>query len=357
MAAHDVLAAIETVADIAFAVKDPEHWSQIARSAARALDAGRATVGFLDARGRMLVRACPETDPGWHARYDAEMHAANHLWTEAARVGAGEALTETNADARASYRRSIIFNEFVRPQGFDSLMTLTLSDPRSGMVGLLTLGRRAGQEPFGLADIRLGRQLASAISRSLCALGPVFTDVGNAPEGDHETLVTPEGRVLKDAAWMADWVRAGIIEIRRGYLSMPLLPGLAAAIRATGRAADSWPPPVGMVIGPVETVFGPIRVALRRGGRSAPGAVRLRITRLPQSDPPTRLAAEFALTPRETQIACLLAQGCALPDAAERLAISLTTARTHLSRLFDKTGTRTQLQLGLLVQRRLETET
>ena len=132
---------------------------------------------------------------------------------------------------------------------------------------------------------------------------------------------------------------------------MPPLPGLSAAIRATGREPDGWPPPVGIVIGPLVTVLGVIKVSLVRGGRSAPGAVRLRITHLPKKDPASRLAEAFCLTPRESEIACLIAQGCALPEAADRLGISLTTARTHLSRLFDKTGTRTQLQLGLLAHK------
>lgn len=356
MAAHDMSAAIETVAQAAAAIRDPDLWSEVARSAVRALGAGRATIGFLDARGDMLVRACPETDPDWHARYDAEMHAENYLWAEAARNGPGHALTETNAEARRMYHRSVIFNEFIRPQGFDALMTVTLSDPRSGTVGLLTLGRRQGQDPFDPDDIRLGGELGSAISRTLSAARPVFNADTAATEWARETLVTPEGRILRDEAWIGEWTRAGVIEVRQGILSMPLLPRLSAAIRATGRKSDSWPPPVGIVIGPVETVLGTIRVSLIQGGRSAPGAVRLRIARMPETDPATRLAAAFGLTPRECEIACLVAQGFTLPEVAERLGISLTTARTHLSRLFDKTGTRTQLQLGLLVHRWLAAE-
>ena len=42
-----------------------------------------------------------------------------------------------------------------------------------------------------------------------------------------------------------------------------------------------------------------------------------------------------------------------LPEAASHLGVELTTARTHLGRLFDKTDTRSQLSLGLLAAREL----
>ncbi|MBU3030304.1 helix-turn-helix transcriptional regulator [Paracoccus marinaquae] len=357
MVRHDISAALGAVGQTAAASRDPDRWSDVARLAARALDAGRATIGFLNRRGTMLERACPDTDPDWHERYDAEMHAANHIWAQAAGQPAGRALTATDHKARRGYRRSTIFNDFIRPQGFDALMTLTLTNPRSGTIGLLTVGRRQGRDPFDSDDIRFGAELATALARMLDASQPVFLADEPATDLPREALVTPEGRVLRHEAWLAEWSRAGVIVLRQGTLSMPLLPGLAAALRATGRASDDWPPPVGIVIGPVATSLGRINVALLPGGRSAPGAVRLRISRASEAEPRTRLARAFGLTPRECDIACLLASGCSLPEAAERLEISLTTARTHLSRLFDKTDTRTQLQLGLLAHDWLATRT
>lgn len=59
------------------------------------------------------------------------------------------------------------------------------------------------------------------------------------------------------------------------------------------------------------------------GGLSAPGALRL-------GEDPT------------------------LPEAAEALGIALTTTRSQLGQLFDKTGTRTQLALALRLARALD---
>lgn len=58
----------------------------------------------------------------------------------------------------------------------------------------------------------------------------------------------------------------------------------------------------------------------------------------------------FDLTPREAQLAMALAEGLSLRDAAARHGIQYSTARTHLERIFHKTGVRQQTQLVLLLQ-------
>jgi DNA-binding CsgD family transcriptional regulator len=53
-------------------------------------------------------------------------------------------------------------------------------------------------------------------------------------------------------------------------------------------------------------------------------------------------AAVYGLSEAQTRVAALIAEGLALTEVAERLSISPHTARTHLQRIFDKTGVRTQ---------------
>lgn len=53
-------------------------------------------------------------------------------------------------------------------------------------------------------------------------------------------------------------------------------------------------------------------------------------------------AAVFGLSPAQKQIAGLVVEGVALPEIAERMAITSNTARTHLNRVFEKTGVHTQ---------------
>ena len=58
----------------------------------------------------------------------------------------------------------------------------------------------------------------------------------------------------------------------------------------------------------------------------------------------------YGLTAAQTQVAQLLAQGHDPSAAAEKLGVSINTVRTHVQRMFDKTGAHTQSALvGLLL--------
>jgi DNA-binding CsgD family transcriptional regulator len=53
----------------------------------------------------------------------------------------------------------------------------------------------------------------------------------------------------------------------------------------------------------------------------------------------------YGLSPVQKQVARLVAEGLSLNEIGERLDITANTARTHLNRIFDKTGVRTQTAL------------
>lgn len=50
----------------------------------------------------------------------------------------------------------------------------------------------------------------------------------------------------------------------------------------------------------------------------------------------------YGLSPVQKQVAGLIAEGLSLGEIAERLSVTANTARTHLNRIYDKTGVRTQ---------------
>ncbi len=70
----------------------------------------------------------------------------------------------------------------------------------------------------------------------------------------------------------------------------------------------------------------------------------------PVSLPAGDLEVLFGLTPAESQIAALLAGGDRLDITAEKLRVTTGTARTHLKRIFEKTGTGRQSELSALLQ-------
>jgi DNA-binding CsgD family transcriptional regulator len=74
-----------------------------------------------------------------------------------------------------------------------------------------------------------------------------------------------------------------------------------------------------------------------------------------EPDAPTRidraaLADIFRLTARESEVAVLLAGGLELPGIAGQLDLSVATVRTHVKRVFEKTGTHSQVALVALVR-------
>ncbi|MEO6946644.1 MAG: helix-turn-helix transcriptional regulator [Nitrobacter sp.] len=58
----------------------------------------------------------------------------------------------------------------------------------------------------------------------------------------------------------------------------------------------------------------------------------------------------FDLTSREADITASLAAGMSLKDAARNAHIQFSTARSHLERIFQKTGTNQQSQLVALLK-------
>ena len=65
--------------------------------------------------------------------------------------------------------------------------------------------------------------------------------------------------------------------------------------------------------------------------------------------PPEAIAKSYKLTPTELRVLLAIVEVGGVPEAAEALGIAETTVKTHLRRLFDKTGTRRQADLVKLV--------
>lgn len=60
-------------------------------------------------------------------------------------------------------------------------------------------------------------------------------------------------------------------------------------------------------------------------------------------------ATTFGLTPTEARVAALIAHGHSGPQAAAALGIALATVKTHLGRIYEKTGIRSQQGLARLL--------
>ncbi len=92
----------------------------------------------------------------------------------------------------------------------------------------------------------------------------------------------------------------------------------------------------------------PLDSGLRRelaAGFAAQVAVFIRELGDTSPFPAELFVCRYAITPAESRVMMLLVQGMTISEAAEALGISPPTAKTHLARLFDKTGTSRQADL------------
>ena len=97
----------------------------------------------------------------------------------------------------------------------------------------------------------------------------------------------------------------------------------------------------------------PLKGAKARWGveQSAIAAVFIaRADTAPQM-PAAALALEYDVTPAEARVLELIVEGRKPREIAETLGVSINTVRTHLARLFHKTGTSRQAELVAMMGR------
>ena len=126
---------------------------------------------------------------------------------------------------------------------------------------------------------------------------------------------------------------------------------LGLALSPGGRPAHAVAVPRTTGLRPYQLVAAPIRTRFRQFiGTSAPSAVTL-ITdpERPGHPEPDLLTQLYGLTRKEAAIAARLSQAKSVKQAADEMGIAYETARTHVRRIFVKTGASHQTELLLLL--------
>jgi DNA-binding CsgD family transcriptional regulator/PAS domain-containing protein len=264
------------------------------------------------------------------------------------------------------FRRSRFYVEWAEPQGWIDVAVAVL-DKSAGGWGLLGVSRNAAN---GMVDDEMRRRIALVVPHIRRALrigraferrqadAATFADVLDRLSAGL-LLLDAQGRIVHTNAAADDMLRDGRLLRAIGRRLAGGDPQAERALRETAilpRAAG-----LGRegVLVPLRTCDGeryiaramPLASAALRGAGETPEATTAVFVRRATMDAPSPdvIAESYKLTPTELRVLFALVDGGGVPDVAAALGIAETTVKTHLARLFAKTGARRQAELVKLV--------
>jgi DNA-binding CsgD family transcriptional regulator len=264
--------------------------------------------------------------------------------------------------------RSEFYNDWAHPNecGDGVFSVLSRRDDRASW---LAVTARAKQEPFGTPErLGLARALVPHLQHALrtrerlSELDHRYRDFVSALDlmSDGIAIVGPAGRVIHlNPAAEAMLAGDDGLRVRAGHLAAAV-PRIGGAFdRVVDQALDRgrW------VVATGGCVAVPRRSGLRpylvrviplgfgdSVGAGSPSAMVIIVDSERESEPELEaLRRVYGLTKTEAEVALRVLDGSGLGPIAEELSVSLTTVRTHLQHVFDKTHTHRQAELVRLL--------
>ena len=363
-----ILKLVECVYD---AAGDGDFWPAFLESFKRSLSAQAATFFVQDLRGQGLSTvASVGIDPSYTRSYEEHyagknvyLIRGNHLLSTG-RVCPSEMLCPDREALRSDF-----YNEWIAPQRqrHGLLGVLFREQSLTSMIGAI---RGQNARPFDGDDLSLVRTLVPHLQRAV-QLRRLIISLESKEKAVSDALdrwsmgvilLDHEGRVLlmnrsaeamvrkKDGLTVqADGLHAG-------------LPHETAALRTLIHGA------IRTSLGQVSHAGGGVTISRAFAGRPlnllvtpvvAHQALRVEAGTAAMvfvADPEVReetdadlLSLFYDLSHAEARVASLLVHGKSVKEVSEGLQVSLNTARTHLKRIFEKTGTRRQAELMQLI--------
>lgn len=356
------LGLIEAIYDAAI---NPSRWGEVVE---RIVKATNSFAGGLHVQQQGAVNrgASYNVDPFWEKAYIETWHRNVYFPTDRAWADAGRLRSATSVTQTDSFKSSSLYNEFLRPQRHADAVAVGLLSKldSSACLCVVRTEETTWIEPreWHLLETlapHLNRtaeihQLLSRTKTAAHSLGAAIAGAGFAA-----FVLTSNCRIMFANAKAEDLVRrsAGLTyaQGRLGTANLALTMRLEALVRNAAQPTRAESDPGGTL-------------ELPRGGDCAPliahvfpvaaqhvaslfdferPSVALFVAD-PEDDFSGRVGtfgSKFGLTPAETRLVEEIIRGRGILAAATKLKITETTARTHMKRIFDKTGTHRQAEL------------
>jgi DNA-binding CsgD family transcriptional regulator/PAS domain-containing protein len=363
---------LDIISRIYATIEEPTGWAEVLRHLAELL---RASVGTLDLYAlttqRGNIAASWNLDPDFGSTY-SEHFAGKNVWMNSRRVREvppGVVITGQMLVRDEELERSEFYQELLRPQNIFHMIGGRVLEQRVSAATLSFL-RPKSKGPFSADQVTLVEVLMPHLLRA-AQVHSRITGIAEREEAVNDVLDRlPFGVVLVDRtgrpllvnrtaseiAAMEDGLvirREGIAASSTGDTAslLRLISEASTACVVVGRHSGgtlglrrpSLKPRLAVLVAPITS---------KSRFFAAEGASAILFITDPTSYPlqaSDAIVCLFDLTPAESKLCQHLAQGRSLEETAHALRISSNTVRTHLKRVFEKTGTHRQSELVVLL--------
>lgn len=344
---------IDEIYDAAF---DRGLFQGLLRKLVSAMGAQSGFLGWTDMHSQTRFEVEVGNDPAFLQSY-AETYAQHDvLRPELAGADEGVVMHVYDRLQRPEIRESVFYREWLAPQGIVDNLAVNLIK-RDAMFAPMALIRANGAPPYDAADKARLEALVPHLKRAVYIQSRLIHQANLVSGYQRITSGARNGLVLLDDKLRVldvDRVTQGLTGVRQ---DQTLGPG--AAERAIAAAIQGAPVTVQLTRGEGEpATLLCVAQPLERdpfgdfaGGPGVAHAVHiLRLDEAAEIAFPS-MAAHFGLTPTEQKVMADAFAHADLTELGDRLGMARATARTHLHRIYDKTGVDGFAGLCLLAHR------
>lgn len=348
-------------------VVDPQKWEPMLVQLAGDLGFINAIISAIVVdTGKTLVTVAAGVAPDYRASVLQYSHGVVEMWGGAERMLSlpeREPLIQSQASDRETWNNIELYTQWMVPQSIHDSVAVGLN--REGIIANITFGRHISAGPVGEDQLDALRVLAPHFARAFEIMRLVErsdAEMSMAASLIERTkapvfLIDAELKIAFANAAARTMISDGdAAQTPEGSLSIPMAIESKTALDRTIKAVLDKTPAISGVVGiparrlngtPIIAYVIPVHAGPLRAGLSTTAAAAIFIADPDTNSKMTGQVAEllYDLTPAEVRVMELTAEGMSMPRVARTLGVGVTTARTHLQRVFEKTGCHRQSEL------------
>ena len=346
---------------------NPERWSGVIAKLAQLLGAPKGGLEITDMEtGRAVIQAEYGLGPDFGTQYTQRFASENPFLMNREAFPPGRVVNPATIIPLKDLHKTNFYRKFLKPHGIEHVLCAVLFR-ESGLHGFLNLARPIKMRPFSAGEAALLQSIVPALQ------GAILVNRTLTRQAMEQKLYAELLDRLSRGIALLDG-RGEVLHLNRNALS--ILEGgdglmfegkgiravapdenlrfkrlMQATLSGSGGKGPAHPESCMLVTRteadtPLSILFAPFQ-----GGRPFPHESQTRMilffSKLGQFSTNAKevLKKLYGLTEAESRLAVMLLGGLSIEQSAQRLGITLNTARTHLKKLFLKTETNRQGEL------------